>query len=108
MHPVDDGTTVSPLNLSDCDLFGLGCVPAMTTALAVATPDDIKFAVNYFLGQNHFAFPEVAFRALRENVKAGDHTNGKKPKRLIVVPLSSILAAPHLRNRGEVGDRLGE
>ena len=78
MHPVDDGTTVSPLNLSDCNLCGLGCVPAMTTALAVATPDDIKLAVDYLLGQNHFAFPEVAFRALRENVKAGNHEKWEK------------------------------
>ena len=81
MHPVDDGTTVSPLNLSDCNLFGLGCVPAMATALAVATPDDIKFAVDYLLCQNHFAFPESAFRALRENVDAGSHKNGKKMER---------------------------
>jgi hypothetical protein len=50
VHPIDSSATVNPLNLSYCNLFGLGCVPAMIATLAMTTPDDVKFAVDYFFG----------------------------------------------------------
>jgi hypothetical protein len=47
----------------------------MVAVLAMATPDNIKFAINYFLGQNHFAVSVRAFWALRQNVEASNHEN---------------------------------
>ena len=64
---------VNPLHPSDCNLFGLRCVPAMAAVFAVTTPDDIKFALDYFLGQDDLAVSVQAVWALWNDVDAFWH-----------------------------------